>query len=70
MEVTGNIKSGWRKFYSKNSTATSRAKGGKLPNKEARHAGKTMIYKSSKKARILKKEGGNPEIIKRKSYRN
>ena len=53
-----------------NSTATSRAKGGELQNKEARHVGKTRIYKSNKKAKILKKEEGNPRIIKRKSYGN
>ena len=28
MEVTGNIKSGWRKFLLQNSTATSCANGG------------------------------------------
>ena len=39
-------------------------KGGKLQNKEAQHAEKTRIPKSNGKARILKKEKGNPGIIK------
>ena len=64
MEVTGNVKSGWRKFLVQNSTTTSRAKGGKLQNKEAQHAEKTRIPKSNGKAKILKKEKGNPGIIK------
>ena len=42
----------------------------KKKKKEARHAGKTKIYKSSRKARILKKEERNLGIIKRKSYGN
>ena len=54
-----------------NLTTMSRAKGGgDYKKKEARHAGKTRIYKSNRKARILKKEEGNPGIIKRKSYGN
>ena len=44
--------------------------GGNYKKEEARHAGKTRIYKSNRKARILKKEEGNPGIIKRKSYGN
>ena len=39
-------------------------KGVKLQNKEAQHAEKTRIPKSSGKARILKKEKGNLGIIK------
>ena len=44
-------------------------RGGGLQKKkeEARHAGNTKIYKSSRKARILKKEERNLGIIKRKS---
>ena len=45
-------------------------KRGKLQNKEARHAEKTRISKSSRKVRILKKEEWNPRIIKRKSYKS
>ena len=44
MEVTGNEKVGKGNFYSKYSTATSRAKG-KLQNGETRHAEKTKITK-------------------------
>ena len=39
-------------------------KRGKLQNKEAQHAKKTRIPKSSGKARILKKEKGISGIIK------
>ena len=70
MEVIGTVKSGWRKFYSKTQLPRLVQKGGggyKKKKKEARHAGKTKIYKSSRKARILKKEERNLGIIKRKS---
>ena len=42
MEVMGNVKSRWGKFYSK-STATSRAKKGKLQKREVQQAKKTGI---------------------------
>ena len=69
MEVIGTVKSGWRKFYSKTQLPRLVQKGGGLQKKkeEARHAGNTKIYKSSRKARILKKEERNLGIIKRKS---